>query len=112
MAVKIIQATTASFGTSGSAFGSMINLNVSPALAKTLNPANYPLLTGQVPTNAWLSIPAGAALEFTNDGGTTWTQAIAGPGSGVWYVDGFTSRVQGGAGTGVNVTFIPFRQSS
>lgn len=110
MAEKIITASTASFGTSGSAFGSMININVTGSLNKTLNVANYPVLTGQLPCNAWVTIPAGNALEFTNDGGTTWTQALAGLGSGVFYFDGFTTRTAGTSGG--NWTFVALRQSS
>lgn len=111
MAVKIIQATTASFGTSGSAFGSMININAPGGnLAKTINVANFPVLAGQLPTNALLIIPTAQNLEITNDGGTTWTGICSGPGTAIWYIDGFTSRLNGS--TASNVTFVAMRQTS
>lgn len=112
MAVKISTYATATYGTAGSAFGSIITLNVNPINGKTLNAANYPILAGQLPALAWLTIPAGTALEFTPDGGTTWTQVMAGLGSGIWYVDGFTSRIQGGAAGVVNATFIAMKAES
>lgn len=111
MAVKIIQASTASFGTSGSAFGSLININAPGAsLNKTINVANFPVLTGQLPTNALIIVPSGQNLEITNDGGTTWTGICSGPGTQVWYIDGFTSRLSGS--TAGNVTFVAMRQTS
>lgn len=112
MAVKISTYSTASFGTAGSAFGSVINLNVNPINGKTLNATNYPVLAGQLPAFAWLTIPAATALEFTPDGGTTWVQALSGLGTGVFYIDGFTTRIQGSAAGVVNATFVAIKSES
>lgn len=107
MAVTIGSYSTASFGTAGSMFGSTINLNYVGGTNKTLNADNFPLLVGQLPAYAFLALPAGTALEFTNDGGTTWTQAISGVGSNTFLIDGFTTRIAG-ASSG-NVTFVALR---
>lgn len=102
MATLIGTATTAVFGTAGSSFGSLLNLNSVTNLAKTLNADNYPILAGKLPGLAWIATPPAGNIEATHDGGSSWWPVIGASatnqGSGIWFLDGFTSRTNGTGG--------------
>lgn len=102
MATIIGTASSAAWGTAGSHFGSLLNLNAVSSLGKVLNADNYPVLAGKYPGLAWFGIPAAGLLEASHDGGTTWFPIAAGGassyGSCIWFVDGYTSRTNGTGG--------------
>jgi hypothetical protein len=114
MAVQIGTYSTVAFGAAGSQFGSLLNINVVTNLAKTLNADNYPILAGKLPGLAWIATPAGGNVEATHDGGSSWWPVIGASatnqGSGIWFLDGFTSRTNGTGGN-MSIVFLTSQQS-
>jgi hypothetical protein len=98
MTVSIGIGTTAVFGAAGSQFGSVLNLNGSSS-PLVLNVGNFPQLKGYLPGLAWIAPAANARVEVTHDGGSSWWPVLSSPasyaGSGVWFLDGYTSRAVG-----------------